>query len=324
MSVQGAVLVARQEFRIRLRTGRWRRLLLVWVLVFGLFTLLADASMANSGKNDYGATLFAILMFLVLGLVLIVTPSLTAQSINGDRERGTLATLQVTRLRPVEIAVGKLLAGWAVGLAALALTVPFLAWAMVRGGVGVWRVPVVYLVTALLIGVVCAVSLALSSLVARGITSSMLAYVVVFALTLGTLLAYSMVGAVLSEEHTATTPEGFSYVETRSRSDLVWWLLAPNPFVIVIDATPKTPPRPFVDDDHVLISDDPLWAIGESIRQSRLGPDDERPDVRADELAPVWPYGLAFDLLLGAAALWVTTRRLRTPVASLPAGVRIA
>jgi len=41
-----------------------------------------------------------------------VTPALTAQSINGDRERGTLATLQVTRLRPADIALGKLAAGW--------------------------------------------------------------------------------------------------------------------------------------------------------------------------------------------------------------------
>jgi hypothetical protein len=45
MNPAGVVLVARQEFRIRLRTGRWRWLLGAWVLVIGGFTLLLDLSL---------------------------------------------------------------------------------------------------------------------------------------------------------------------------------------------------------------------------------------------------------------------------------------
>ena len=59
-----------------------------------------------------GPLLFGAVTFLVLGLGLLVTPTLTSTAINGDRNAGTLATLQVTLLSPAEIALGKLLAAW--------------------------------------------------------------------------------------------------------------------------------------------------------------------------------------------------------------------
>jgi hypothetical protein len=37
----------------------------------------------------------------------------------------------------------------------------------------------------------------------------------------------------------------------------------------------------------------------------------------------VWPYGLVFDTALGAGALWITIRRLRTPARKLAKGVRV-
>jgi len=38
----------------------------------------------------------------------------------------------------------------------------------------------------------------------------------------------------------------------------------------------------------------------------------------------VWPWGLAFDALLGLGAVTITTRRLRAPVKRIPRGVRLA
>jgi len=107
----GIWLVTRQEFRIRLRTGRWRWLLGGWVALLAIFTALLDLSVqtgygfANDNARR-GVPLFGILMLFVLGMVLVISPALTSQTINGDRERGTLATLQVTKLTPLEIALG--------------------------------------------------------------------------------------------------------------------------------------------------------------------------------------------------------------------------
>src|SRR5262245_17186430 len=133
----GIWLVTMQEFRIRLRTGRWRWLLGGWVALCAIFTLLLDLSVdtgygiVRDDQINRGVPLFGILMCFVLGMVMVISPALTSQSITGDRERGTLATLQVTRLRPSEIAFGKLFAGWGVGLVMLILTLPFAGYAFV-------------------------------------------------------------------------------------------------------------------------------------------------------------------------------------------------
>lgn len=312
--LHGVLLVARQEFRVRLRTGRWRWLLGAWVAVVAVFTALLHLALVTA-DTPVGAPLFGGLMLFVLALVLIISPALTAQSVNGDRERGTLATLQVTRLAPVQIAVGKLAAAWGVGLAALALTLPFVLWAMAQGGVGFVRAVVVLVVVALLIGVVCAVSQALSALLSRSITSALMSYVVVFALTVGTLIAFGLSVPFATETVQVSDNRGNTWEEQRPHTERVWWLLAPNPFVVLADAAPKLPPPGQYERQPL----DPLGEVGREVRNVRRG---EYVEGRASE--PVWPYGLGFDLLLGAGGLWVTTRRLRAPARTLAKGVRVA
>lgn len=312
--LHGVLLVARHEFRVRLRTGRWRWLLGVWVTVVAVFTALLHLALVTT-ETAVGTPLFGGLMLFVLALVLIVSPALTAQSVNGDRERGTLATLQVTRLSPVQIAAGKLVAAWGVGLAALALTVPFVLWAVAQGGVGVVRAVAVLAVVAMLIGVVCAVSQALSALLSRSITSALMSYVVMFALTIGTLIAFGLSVPLTTETVRMTDNQGNTWEEQRAHTERVWWLLAPNPFAVLADAAPKLPPpKPY--ENRPL---DPLGEVGRGVRNIRGG---AKAEGQARE--PVWPYGLGFDLLLGAGGLWITTRRLRAPARTLAEGVRVA
>ncbi|GII22949.1 ABC transporter permease [Planosporangium mesophilum] len=326
--VRGIALVTRHEFRVRLRTGRWRWLLGAWVAVIAVFTGLLHSALAVT-ETEPGIPLFGGLMLFVLALVLIISPALTAQSINGDRERGTLATLQVTRLSAAQIALGKLLAGWGVGLTALVLTVPFVGWAMLQGGVGGLRALVVMVVVALLIGVVCAVSQALSALVARSITSALLSYVTVFALTVGTLVAFGLALPLTAEKVQQSTFDGQEYTTSRVRTERVWWLLAPNPFAVLADAAPRLPRPvdPYTGQPEP-VPFDPLGEVGHEVRRLRVpstpgGPEAPVP-VPETESGPVWPYGLAFDLLLGVGAGWLTVRRLRTPARTLAKGVRVA
>jgi ABC-type transport system involved in multi-copper enzyme maturation permease subunit len=326
-------LVITQEFRIRLRTGRWRWLLGAWLVLLLLFTLLLDLGLQTGysyipDNSLRGVPLFGFLMFFVLGSMLVISPALTAQTINGDRERGTLATLQVTRLRPAEIAVGKLLASWSVGLVALALSVPFAGYAMTQGGITIARVAAVYGVVALLIGTVCAVAQALSALLARSITSALLSYVVTATLAVGTLIAFGLGVQLTRERVVVEQPFGGSYDYWESRPERVWWLLAPNPFVILADAAPRVPPRITRSGDMIYIDNyDPLSSIGNEVRRIRTpqrvywAGGFEAPSQREE---PVWPYGLAFSILLGAGSLAITTSRLRTPTDRLPRGVRVA
>jgi hypothetical protein len=130
-----------------------------------------------------------------------------------------------------------------------------------------------------------------------------------------------------------------------SRTDLVWPVLAPNPFVVLADSAPRVPPRVTQSGDVIRIEDyDVLSAIGRSIRDLRRPPNapyttiqtcpstgstDPAPDC--DQVGyqvipgdPVWPWGLGFDLLLGVGSVAITIRRLRAPARRLATGVRIA
>jgi ABC-2 type transport system permease protein len=375
---QGVATVARQEFTIRIRAGRWRLLLTAWFIVLALLTLLMQRSLVafdGSKADNRGVVVYGALTLLVLALALLVAPTLSAQSVNGDRERGTLATLQVTRLTAGDIAVGKLVAAWGTALVFLVLTFPLIGYCMVLGGVQVDRVLVATVVIALLLGTVAAVALCLSSLLSRPTTSGVLAYLSVFALTVGTLIAFG-IGTALSGEtrqvsYTSPCPtpadlvgmpeevkakvladcgQTQTYEERINRTDRVWWLLAPNPFVILADAAPQLPPlterelleraeaeqagRPLPD----LRNTDPLGQLGRTVRDLRHPPAaadqsfsvvivdpgavQNLPKPRPRKL--IWPYGLAFDVLLGAGAVWLTARRLTTPTRNLPKGQRVA
>ncbi len=139
------------------------------------------------------------LTLVVLGLSLLVVPSLAAQSVNGDRERGTLATLQVTRLSAAEIALGKFAAAWGTALLFLALTLPLALYAVTQRGVPVTRVLIVTLVIAVLLGTVCALSLFLSAALPRTTASGLLSYAAVAVLTIGTLIAFGLATALTAE-----------------------------------------------------------------------------------------------------------------------------
>ncbi len=165
MSPAGIRTVVRQVFRLRIRAGRWRWLLGVWFAVL-LFTVLLRLAIGSVDGTlvDGSVVLYGGLVLFVLGLALLVVPALAAQSVNGDRERGTLATLQVTRLTAGDIALGKFAAAWRSSLVFLALTLPMTVYAMTQGGVTLGRVLATTIVMALLLGSVCAIALALSAL----------------------------------------------------------------------------------------------------------------------------------------------------------------
>jgi ABC-type transport system involved in multi-copper enzyme maturation permease subunit len=329
--LRGIGLMARHEFRIRIRTGRWQILLAVWLIVLVLLTWLIDAGLNLSqnpvfnGVRLEGVALFGSLMLFVLFMMQVISPALTSQTINGDRERGTLATLQATLLSPFQIALGKLLAGWGVGLVALALTAPFTGFAFAAGGLTVWRVVGVYTMVAVLVGVVCAVSQAWSALVARGITSALLSYLTVAFLNVGTLILFGLVAWQLYD-NVPVQENGYTYNQRISRSDEVWWIIAPNPYVVVADAAPRVPPIITQDNGVIQVeSYDPLSSLASSVRQIRRNPYAQfSADSTPPEPPPLWPYGLGANLALGIGSVVVTTRRLRTPSARLAKGVRVA
>ena len=370
LSWHGVRTVAVLELRQRVRSTRWVVALVVWFVVVGAITGLtwaavhavADgATLDGTGAPDPGLSflagppIFGVVVFFVLFLGLLVSPALSSTAVNGDRNAGTLATLQVTLLTPAEIAVGKLLAAWAAALAFLAVSVPFLAVALAAGGVPVASVFVCLAVLALLLAVVCAVGLGFSALSARTSGSVVLTFLTVAGLAVLSPIVFGLtVPAVTEREEVRvwTIPSTFTgegplpdcvwetQTMPQAHTERTWWLLAVNPFVVLADAAPE--PRA----ERSVVTD-PLAAIRSGVRIARAGPADELDwctgtfgavtpegepveqdaspvDVPEPERSVVWPYGLAADLLLGAVGLVVAVRRLAIPQRRLARGTRVA
>lgn len=319
-SLRGVAAVAAHEFRLRIRAGRWRWLLGGWFAALLVFTTALRAGMDRAGQESPGSDMFGGLVLVMLALALLVVPALTAQSINGDRERGVLATLQTTLLTPAEIALGKLAAAWGTALMFIITALPIVLWCVIEGA-SLWRAFIALAVIALLFGVVCAIAQCMSSLLARSTTSAVLSYLAVFALTVGTVIAFAM--AVTLTRSDDSQPTG-SVVSASSYPDGAWMLIAPNPFVIVADAAPRAPARAGATESEP-VRLDTLSTIADAVRSLR-----STEVVMADGTvqrtseAAVWPFGLITNVVIGAGAVALTTYRLRTPSARLPRLVRVA
>ncbi len=368
LSWHGIRTVARLELRQRLRSTRWKVALIVWFVVVGAITgltvgALHAATDPGQGGPELGSLIFGIVVFFVLFLGLLVAPTLSAAAINGDRNAGTLATLQATLLSPAEIVLGKLLAAWTAALAFLAASIPFIVWSLFEGGVRVLSLLTTVLMLAVVLLVVCAVGLGFSALVAKTSGSAVLTYLTVGGLSVLTPVLFGLstpLVTTLEDVRVWTVPDSAwpqgpadpqptvdqchweTQTMSRVHTERTWWLLALNPFVIVADA------QPLGDTAEIerAGSANPLALIQYGVRLARTGPAAEedwctsqfteyhedgtvtKPDSPVAQVEPstqaVWPWGLGFLLVLGAGSVVVAVRRLRIPAHTLPQGTRVA
>ncbi|MDO5661919.1 MAG: ABC transporter permease [Brachybacterium sp.] len=355
---RGVGLMVSLELRQRVRSVRWYVAIGIWaVFLVGMNLLVFGAALLFTGSGSSAVfdlptianLAFSLSVLMLVATMLLVLPALSAGSINGDRNAGTLATLQATLLSPLEIVVGKILAGWAIGLVFLAAALPSILPAALLGLVPPLYVLRVLFVIALLMLLITAVGVGLSALTNRQLGSVVLAYVLVLG-TAGILPVVFVVTAVtltFEREVTVYRTEyiGQDYdsprcVEQREEmlvpgSDLAMPLLWANPVVIVADQAP-----PVVSD---LNSPDSRHAA-DMLRLIRTGLryaaqpahpsvytscwDQSMPgypeDLGTPTGMPVWPMGLGIWMVVGAGATLFAVLRIRTPMRRLPRGTRIA
>lgn len=360
----GVRTVAALELRQRVRSTRWVWALVVFFVVVGGLTLLASGAIGStyssvgvggqaSDPSLRGPLLFAVVVFLVLGLGLLVTPTLSSTAINGDRNAGTLATLQVTLLSPAEIVVGKLLAAWLTSLAFLVTASPFLAYALAVGRTPVLSFFLVLLIVAVLLACVCGMGLGFSALTARSAGSTVLTFVAVAALTILTPILFAVTyPSITTTEDVTVLGVDPSYqwdsgerptCELRTENDVAvthtertWWLLGVNPFVIIADGAGTSGDSASSTGSGETAAD-PLAELRRGVRELRAGPAETldwcysgvdgapvSPTDRHVDTSPVWPWGLGVHLLLGLGGVTLAIHRLRIPQRTLARGTRVA
>lgn len=362
MNVSRIAVLARLELLQRVRSVAWYVLLGVFALLLLIATILT--TMAVPSSDGSGMAVAAIVINLTLLLVLLVSPTLSGNSINGDRDTATLAPVQVTLATTREILAAKFFAGWITGLIFALVSAPFLAFAILSGGVDIG-----VLVTALIIlvvetGIIAGIGVALSGILARPLFSVASTYLVVAALTIGSGIAFGLGGTALATEqtyrsHVITWDDSSGMPECRdgrvdcqedptqwmceeqvsvsrvARLDRVWWLLAVNPFVILADATPTR------FDNGEEWPSDLFGSVKVMVRQAQIPPepveewdecalnqgyaeDSPTPREILASTVPSWFVGLGLQVLLTAGLLGWAYARTRTPARTLPPGTRIA
>lgn len=343
MNLSRLGVITALELRQRLRSVAWYVLMGVFAVVLLGVTVLSFSVWGSFGSDQDRTGVYSTIVYVVLLLVTLVSPAISGNAINGDRENATLAALQVTQARTGEIVLGKFIAAWITGLAFLGVAVPFILVAAITGGIRVDVFGVSILVLIVEVGVFAAIGVGLSGLIARGLFSVVSSYLVVAFLTIGTLIVFSLGGmAFTSETHsryrdttaTGACGEWQTSSVTQPRFDRVWGVLALNPFIILADATPA----------HFSPEGEPqdlftTFAIGiRGAQQAPTPPEDydycdQTPDWGQDyptskevydNSIPSWFVGLGVHVLLAAGLLVWASARTHTPARRLPPGTRIA
>jgi len=353
----GLRAIAAIELRQRVRGVAWYVLLGIFVfLVLIVTAILSYAFGAWRDDAGSGGAVYSAIIYFVLLLATLVSPALSGNSINGDRDNGTLATTQVTLVTTPQLVLGKFLAAWISSLVFLVAAVPFILWSFALGGTRPDVVIVSILVLAAELAVVSALGVGLSGLMRRPLFSVAVTYLLVAILSIGTLIGFSLGGLLLQQHVTVTnsyvdysdpdlefdtqgrpidpTCVAETYETTVPRFDLVWWMLAANPYVVLADAVPAT----YTSDGGVT---DMFGSIKAGVRSAQLRPDyldgyDECAELAAngghyesareiiDRTTPGWLVGLLIHVGLGAAALAGAIAVTRAPARRLAPGSRVA
>lgn len=332
------------ELRQRVKSVAWYVLLGVVALVVGGVIVVLFLSLQGY-QRDLGNAIFAMTIFLVMLVTSLVTPALSGNAINGDREGGTLASTQVTQVTSTQLVLGKVLGSWIASLGFLAVCVPFMVASALLGGLRLEAVLIAIPLVVLEIGVISALGVGLSGVIRKPVLSTVVTYLVVAFFSVGTLIGFGV--GTIAFQTTETRNEivwdfdeqsgdstcretGQTYETVVPRPDRVWWMLAANPYVILADAVPATTDSSGYPSDVLSTISYGVRAVQEppSVEScADYGDDGAWQDPYEgiyDRTAPSWFVGISIHLALAALAVWGGVRSVRTPVRTLAPGSRIA
>ncbi|HVM25021.1 MAG TPA: ABC transporter permease subunit [Candidatus Limnocylindrales bacterium] len=244
-----------KELRSRMRGRRAFIVLTVYLGILALITYGVYVVVAPNARNMAGGgfgfgfgqanasaligqSIFSLLSIFQLILVCFIAPAFTAGQISLEREKQTLDLLVSTPLRPSAIVIGKLAAALAFVVLMIVAAVPITAIVLMYGGASVddiVRQQLVLLSTALVLG---AIGLFFSALLKRTQAATVLTYITVLALTLGTVMLFIFWTVVANQ-----TDDGRFQAGPPKRAPEQ--ILYVNPGIAMLDVVGNTEPGGF-------------------------------------------------------------------------------
>ena len=193
---------------------------------------LANGTALSAG---IGHGIFGGLLFLETLLILVLAPAFTTGAISLEREKQTLDMLVTTPLSTLGMVIGKLFSALSYVFLLIIASIPLASLVFVFGGVGPEDLVRGYgFLFALAFGM-GAIGLFISALVKRTQTATVITFVVVLLLSIGTAAAHQF-------WHVASKPASTSSVISATRGKAPEALLWLNPFVADVDMICATAP----------------------------------------------------------------------------------
>lgn len=234
------------SMRRRMRTVRTPVILTLYALLPLVFAASSVFSMSKStlviSQMRNNVDQYIILTVLQFFLVILVAPAMTAGCISGERERQTLELLLVTNTGSLRIVLGKLMEAYAY-LALIVLSgLPMTCVVLAVGGLSL-RLALFSLLFLLVCAFAAAsVGLFASSLFNKTIAATVTAYLIVFAIGIGTLIPLFVgVSQAIHELYDGNAAQTLSTFSEKEIAALIPPLLYMNPglglFSLLMDQT---------------------------------------------------------------------------------------
>lgn len=248
------VTIMVKELRSRMRGRRAFIVLTVYLallalITYGVYVVVAPNARGFAGGFGgfggqanasalIGQSIFTLLSIFQLILVCFIAPAFTAGQISLEREKQTLDLLISTPMRPSAIVIGKLAAALAFVVLMIVAAVPITAIVLMYGGASVddiVRQQLVLLATALMLG---AIGLFFSALLKRTQAATVLTYITVLGLTLGTTMLFIFWSVVANQ----TDDGGFRAGASARAPEQLMYV---NPGIAMLDVVANTEPGGF-------------------------------------------------------------------------------
>jgi len=151
------------------------------VIVMSIYTV-NDGFTAGLG-SDIGRSIFTAISFLLLGIIILIAPLVTAGSVSGERDHKTFDSLMATPVSGTAILTAKLMAVVAYFVALLFLSLPLFSISFIMGGVSPSNIACVVSGLAIIAVMSCSVGIFWSTRFTRSIAAIPMASVVVIGIT---------------------------------------------------------------------------------------------------------------------------------------------
>lgn len=180
-----------KELKLRFRsmksfTGLFFYLLIMGIFVFGFVYLTSSISGSGFFRPEESFILFTMLSYIQLGLILFITPGLTAGTVSTEREKQTLNILLTTAQSSFQIILGKLLSSIAFLLLLLVSGLPIYSMVFLYGGVSPSQIAGIFLFYFLTLLAIGSLGVMYSTITLRTIVSMIATFSTMIFLTIVT------------------------------------------------------------------------------------------------------------------------------------------